>query len=331
MSMNALRSDGAGREDAPGAAAPPVQRLARGLGWASLALGLPQTAAPGRFAKAIGVRDDAESRLWNIAVGLREHAAAAGILLVEWPRPVTTLWARVGGDVMDLTLLANAWRSKREHTGRLAGAIAAVIGISMADIYAAVMMSRIPEQAPEQERHGTHVKAAVTVRRSREDVYRFWHDFHNLPTFMGHLESVQVTGEGRSRWKAHGPAGRSVEWDAEVIDDRPNEMIAWRSIDGAGIDNQGSVRFLTAPGDRGTEIHVSLDYSAPGGPLAVAVAKMLGEEPQQQVKDDLRRFKQVVETGQVVRSEGTPEGTHTRRLVLQRPAQPPPDAERFTR
>jgi uncharacterized membrane protein len=162
------------------------------------------------------------------------------------------------------------------------------------------------------------------VRRPRAEVYGFWQDFENLPTFMTHLDAVVVIGDGRSHWTAIGPAGRTVEWDAEIVEFVPDELIAWESLKGADVDNAGVVRFVDAPGGRGTEIHLDMQYSAPGGALGSTLAKLFGGDPGMQVQDDLRRFKQVVETGEVIRSEGTPEGTDARRLLRQRPAQPPP-------
>ncbi len=166
------------------------------------------------------------------------------------------------------------------------------------------------------------VKAAITVRRPVEEVYGFWRDLQNLPRFMYHLESVEVSGDGRSHWKAKAPIGK-VEWDAEVTEDRPNELIAWRALPGASVENSGTVRFRRAPSDQGTEIVLEMVYDAPGGAVGATLAKLLGEEPRQQVKDDLRRFKQVMETGEVVRSDGSPEGQHARRHLKQRPARPP--------
>jgi uncharacterized membrane protein len=141
-----------------------------------------------------------------------------------------------------------------------------------------------------------------------EEIYSFWRNFENLPQFMYHLESVQVLGSGRSHWVAKAPGGATVEWDAETIEDRPNERIAWRSLPDADVTNSGSVEFRRAPGDRGTEIHVEIQYEPPAGKLGTLVAKLFGEEPSQQVGDDLRRLKQVLETGEIVRSEASPEG-----------------------
>jgi uncharacterized membrane protein len=162
-----------------------------------------------------------------------------------------------------------------------------------------------------------HVKKAVTVNRPVADVYGFWRDFENLPRFMSHLESVQATQAGRSRWKAKVPLGMSVEWEAEIVEDRPNQSISWRAVEGSGVDNAGTVRFQAAPGGRGTEVRVDLQYDAPGGKLGALIAKLFGEEPGQQIKDDLRAFKQVMETGEVVLSDGSMRGR-----TKQRPAQP---------
>ena len=163
------------------------------------------------------------------------------------------------------------------------------------------------------------VKKVVTVQSSPEELYNFWHNFENLPRFMRHLEAVQVTGPRRSHWVARAPADQTVEWDAEVTEDRPNELRAWRSLPGADVDNSGTVRFYPATGNRGTVVDVDLEYDPPGGKAGALVAKLFGEEPDQQIYDDLRAFKQVIELGEVVLSEATLENTR----LPQRPGQPP--------
>lgn len=161
---------------------------------------------------------------------------------------------------------------------------------------------------------------AVTINRSAAELYNYWHDFQNLPRFMNHLEEVQATGPGRSHWRAKAPAGKTVEWDAEIIEDHPGEYIAWRSLEGADVPNAGAVRFLPAATGRGTVVQVELRYDPPGGPVGSAVAKLFGEEPTRQVWEDLHRFKQVMETGEVVRSDAALEGMGS----SQRPGQPAP-------
>jgi hypothetical protein len=213
--------------------------LAELLGLASLGLGIPQLLAPGRFAEAIGLRDDSRSRTLIRMVGIRELAAAAGILVLERPRPAGWLWARVAGDVKDLALLVAALATKPERPDRLGAAIAAVLGIGATDVVAATRITR-------RRRAGI----GITVRGPVEEVKRRW------------------------QYRTEMPA-----------------------------------RFSPAPRDQGTEIRVDADGSGPMERL--------------RAKSELRRFKQELETGIVVRSEGSPEGEDPRRLLRQRPARPP--------
>lgn len=169
--------------------------------------------------------------------------------------------------------------------------------------------------------------ATTTIRKPPPDVYAFWRDLENLPTFMAHLEQVRVTGDRTSRWSASAPFGKDVEWDAEITHETPAERIAWRSIGEAAVVNAGTVWFLPAPDGVSTEVKVVLAYEIPGGAVGKAVAKYFGEEPHQQLDDDLRRFKQVMETGEVVRSDGAPWGKRARKEFPQRPAQPLSDSE----
>jgi uncharacterized membrane protein len=140
---------------------------------------------------------------------------------------------------------------------------------------------------------GIKVERTVVVDRPREEVYRFWRQLENLPRFMDHLESVTMLDENRSHWVAKAPAGTRVEWDATIHNEIEDELIAWRSLPGSDIDHAGSVHFTPANG--GTEVRVVLSYDPPAGRVGAAVARLLGEEPGQQVEEDLRRFKQVVE------------------------------------
>jgi uncharacterized membrane protein len=153
-----------------------------------------------------------------------------------------------------------------------------------------------------------HVEKTISINRSPEELYTFWHDFANLPRFMQHLESVQVLDEGRSHWVAKAPAGTSVEWDAEITEDQPGTGIAWRALPGADVVNAGTVLFTPGPQGRGTEVRVTLDYQPPVGGLGAIVARLFGEEPSQQVMDDLRHFKQLMEAGEIPTTEGQSSG-----------------------
>jgi uncharacterized membrane protein len=199
---------------------------------------------------------------------------------------------------------------------RLAAALASVGGVTAADVRSAQALSQAA--GPGGDGGDQHLLKAITVRRSPEEVYRFWRDFRNFPSFMSHLESVAVVDERRSHWTAQGPAGRLVEWDAEITEDRSNERIAWRSLPGADVDHSGSVRFTAAPGGRSTEVRVELRYAPPAGAVGATLARLFGQAPRQQVQADLRKLKQVLEAGEVVRSSATRGGTH----LLQHPAQP---------
>lgn len=149
------------------------------------------------------------------------------------------------------------------------------------------------------------VNRSITVNRQAEQLYDYWRDLDNLPRIMSHLEAVNEIDATRSHWVAKAPAGTTVEWDAEITEDIENSLISWRSLPGANIENSGTVRFQPTPG-RGTEIHVSLCYEPPGGKLGQALAWLSGEEPGRQIADDLRRFKQMIETGQVTTTSGQP-------------------------
>jgi uncharacterized membrane protein len=143
---------------------------------------------------------------------------------------------------------------------------------------------------------GTRVEQAVTINRQREDLFRFWRNFENLPRFMDNLESVRVLDDRLSHWTAKGPAGTRVEWKAEIHNEIENELLAWRSLPGSEVDHAGSVHFT--PTGNGTEVRVILRYSPPAGTLGSDVAKLAGEDPERQVADDLRRFRQVMEAGE---------------------------------
>lgn len=156
-------------------------------------------------------------------------------------------------------------------------------------------------------RTGVRIEEAVTINKPAAELYRTWRDLSGLPRFMSHLESVRVDGN-RSHWVAPGPLGMKVEWDAEIITDQPNEVIGWRSLPGSDVDTAGSVHFAPAPGGRGTEVRVNLKYDPPAGQVGATVAKLFGKEPGQQVREDLRRFKQLMEAGEAPTTQGQPSG-----------------------
>ncbi len=183
------------------------------------------------------------------------------------------------------------------------------------DVYQAMGVNTTGEEASADNpnvsvkgNRGIKVEKSVTVSRSPEELYRYWRNFENLPRFMNHLESVHVEGTNRSHWVAKAPAGTTVEWDAEIYNEKENELIAWRTLEGSDVDSAGSVRFEQAASGRGTVVRVALKYDPPGGTLGALVARLFGENPEQQIDEDLRRFKQLMETGETATVEGQPSG-----------------------
>ena len=298
-----------------------ARRWSRLLGVASLGLAAAPLARTAQVARMTGTDNSAVATEVIKAVGVREAAHALALLA----GPPSMVWTRVLGDAADLAILEKARRSRKgERSRRVSMTMAAVLGITALDVYGAVKATRTAGQHGRGRPGPLHLDASVTVNRPVDEVYAFWRDFENLPTFMGHLRSVTVDGFDRSHWVARAPLKKSVEWDAELTGDDRFRRISWRSLPHADIDNSGTVHFDTAPDGAGTEVRVTLHYDVPGGAIGRAVAKILGEEPEQQVRDDLRRFKQVLETGDIVRSDGLPDGSEARHQAAQRPAQPIP-------
>jgi uncharacterized membrane protein len=266
------------------------------LGWFSIGLGAAELLAPRQLGRLIGVRGH---EMLIRSMGAREIAAGIAVLLEK--RPARSMAGRVAGDAVDLALLGAGFGSSRTEKGKLGGAIGAVAAVTALDVLCAVKLRNGASS------NVIRTVQTIAVNRSPEDCYRFWRDFENLPRFMKHLESVRMIGDGRSHWVATAPAGQKVEWDAELIQDTPHR-IAWRSLEGADVSNSGSVEFESAPGGRGTVIKACIEYDPPGGKAGALIAKLFGEEPSVQAKIDLRRFKAVIETGEVPTIEGQSSG-----------------------
>jgi uncharacterized membrane protein len=276
-----------------------AQQRAVALGWLSVGLGVAGLVAPGQIARTVGARDRVGTRWLVRALGLRELLSGAGILLGA-PRP-SWLWSRVAGDAIDLALLGGALGSGKLGRGRGLAATAAIAGIAALDGKTALDLEQHPRDA---RMRAVYVTASLTINLPPERVYRFWRELPNLARFMAHLESVEVR-EPHVHFRARLPAGVCLEWDAQITEDRPNERITWRSLPGAELENHGMVRFVPAPGERGTEVHVMLSYQPPAGAVGAGFAKLFGKLPAQQLRQDLRRFKQLLETGDMARSDAS--------------------------
>jgi uncharacterized membrane protein len=304
-----------------------AQGLATAFGGLSSAIGVWYALAPRHFLQTIGMRPTPHRILITRLVAGQEMAVG-GALLTDG-RAGRWLTMRVAGDALHGAMLALAMRAPDNDRRQLRVAWAAWLGITAADITAMMAASRIElngaqlESGPGESTPSAlavsdgSIHRSVTINRAPEEVYAFWRQLDNLPRFMKHLERVDVLDQTRSHWVAKGPIG-NVEWDAEITQDDIGRRIAWTSVGSSALWNRGEVRFEDAPGNRGTEVHVELRYSPPAGPIGSAVARIIGEEPGVQIAGDLRRFKSILETGDVVVSEATIGGRSRR----QRPAQP---------
>jgi uncharacterized membrane protein len=285
----------------------PVDALALGLGWFSVALGAAELLAPRRLDRAIGAGvHPALTRVF----GARELAAGLGLL--TQPDPAPWLWARVAGDVLDLAFLGGAMTgARRRERARLGAALAAVAGVTAVDVYAARRASSGERRsAPGVMRPdgSVRVEESLAVNQPPQACYAMWRDLANLPRFMRRVESVQPGGGARSHWVAKGPGGTKVEWDAELTRDEPGELLSWRSVEGSDLPNSGAVRFIPAPGNRGTIVSVTMQYEPPAAILGFTLAKLVGEAPAHEVREDLRRFKRLLETGEIPTTEGQSHG-----------------------
>ena len=291
-----------------------AERLAHGLAWFSISLGLAEILAPRLISRLVG----GNGKYANLIrfYGMRE--LMSGLMIFgQGTRPAAAVWSRVAGDAVDIATLAAAGASTRTNKGSVALTAAGVLGVAALDVFCARELSR--------ERAGTagiRMSRSIIVNRPPHELYAFWRAFENFPRFMYHVKSVRAAGPGMWHWVVNGPARTTVEWDARITADTPNELIAWQTLEGADVESSGAVRFEPRPGNRGTIVRVDLEYRPPGGTAGKLAAMLFNESPEQQIYDDLHRFKQIIETGEVVRSDGSPQGMGD---VKQRPAQPSAD------
>lgn len=192
----------------------------------------------------------------------------------------------------------------------LRGALLAIAGGGLA--YRAATSETSIKSAVESAIEGTQnirVEQSVTIAdKSPEELYRFWRNFENLPSFMHHLQSVKIIDDKRSHWVAKAPFDKTIEWDAEIIGDRQNQLIAWTSVEGSDIEHSGFVRFQIAPGGRGTKVKIVLEYNPPGGKITDTFSQLIGKATEKEIKQEIRRFKMLMEAGEVATTDGQPSG-----------------------
>jgi uncharacterized membrane protein len=288
--------------------------LGRGLGWLSLLLGSGGRFAPSALGAAIGL--PGRNALLR-AAGARELIAGIGLLTQQQRKP--WLWARVAGDVLDLTLLGmtaiaadRAARRRRSLT-----ALTTVAAVTAVDVLASLRASRTPLAPLHASRRfraiGDEVIGeSVTLNKTPLECYQQWRQLEQLPRFMWTLESVRPLDERRSHWTLAGSHRTRLEWDAEITHDVPGERLAWRSLPNEQIAHAGVVRFAPAPGGRGTVVHLVAHYRLlAGAPWAPRLESMLTHSAGARLREELRRFKQLLETGEIATTEGQSHGARS--------------------
>jgi uncharacterized membrane protein len=274
--------------------------IAESLGWLSVGLGVAALFAPRTIGRLSGL-DDKQGLIR--LVGARELASGVGLL--SQPNKTPWLWARVMGDAIDLAVLATAHGQTQRGRSRALATAAVVAAITAADAAASLRHSKFrrDDVAPD-----VYVDRSIIVNKTPQECYAYWRDLRNIASFTRGLEKVIPLDERRSRWIAKVPGRADLEWIAELTEDKPGERLQWRSAEGAPFKHAASVSFRVAPGNRGTIVTVGMHYHTPGGSVGATVARFLGPDPFGEVRENLRRFKQLIETGEIPTTTGQPSG-----------------------
>jgi uncharacterized membrane protein len=277
--------------------------VAQALGWFSVGLGLTALLAPRTLGNLTGIGPRAGLLR---AVGLREMTSGVGLLSSRDATP--WLWSRVAGDAIDLLALGAAAAQPQAGTRtRSLLSLALVAGVTAADVSASLRQTR---------RRGSradgiteeYVERSIVINKSPQECYEYWRDVTNAPNYMRMIESATDLGDRRSHWVATMPGGVRVEWDSRVSEDLPGERIAWHSTPDSPLLHAGVVSFERAPGERGTVVRLMVHYRPPAGLLGRIADKALGQPPAFELKEDLRRFKQILETQEIATTRGQTSG-----------------------
>jgi uncharacterized membrane protein len=276
-----------------------ARSLGRKLGWFSIGLGAAEMTMPGAIAKLALGRDDAMKRLIVRALGARE--IAVGIGLLARPSGPNWMFARVAGDVMDLAVLGLGASRRGSQTLNAALTAVALAGVTALDFQA----GRTARRAQRPARARYDVRKSVVIECTPEEAYTYWRDVQKLPTFMTMVAQVEAIDDRRSHWSVRGPGGADFSWDSEIIQDQPNQRIAWRTLPGAPLPNTGEVRFIPLSNGRGTEVRLGMSYDESSSKLLSTLGKVFSKGLEIHVRQDLRRFKQLMEVGEIVKSDAS--------------------------
>jgi uncharacterized membrane protein len=268
-----------------------ANKTARALGWFSIGLGLTEAVATRQLERVLGL--EKYSGLIR-TFGAREIATGIGILAL--PDPTPGIWARVGGDALDLATLGAALASAQGKRGRLGAAFGTVAAVAAVDVLCA---RQLGTQGRAAATPATLEERSLSIGRPADELYRLWRDPATFATIMGSVAEVTALADGRSRWTISGPRGRTLTWETQIVDEQPGELLRWRSAPKGKVASEGRVRFRPAPGDWGTEISLHLQITPQGGLLSRAMPLALGGGSRLLLGQVLRRFKSLAETGEV--------------------------------
>lgn len=277
------------------------EAMVRGLGWLSVGLGLTALLAPRELGSYTGLKG--RTALLRVT-GARELLSGLGLL--TRPENCGWIWARVLGDLIDLAVLAGASGRSSRGRGRALASLGVVSAITAFDLGTAVQRTRLKSsgaRAPD-----IYLERSLLINKSPAECYAFWRDISNLARFTARVVSITALDERRARWIVALPGQRQLQWDSELTVEVPGQRIQWRALSGAPFQHAGAVVFEAAPGKRGTLVKVSMHYKAPGGSIGAGLVQWLGPDPFGEVRENLRRFKQLIETGEIPTTEGQPAG-----------------------
>ncbi|MBV9999268.1 MAG: SRPBCC family protein [Verrucomicrobia bacterium] len=241
--------------------------------------------------------------------GLREIVNGAGILAAKDPTP--WIWARIAGDALDIATVATGLGDHNPKKDNVLLALAALTGATAADVICSRRLSQAQRTTLGPRGGGaeaTRIEASLTIEKPAEELYRRWSEPETLSKVMGHFAEIQASGDGRAHWQVRGPFGRALEWDMRTVEERPGEVLRWQALPGSHLPVEGSVRFRPAAADRGTVATLCFQFDPPGGVLGDTALKGLGGAPRLIASKALRRFKNLVETGEIPTTERQPAG-----------------------
>jgi uncharacterized membrane protein len=260
-------------------------RLGQILGVLSVGLGLAEVLAPRALGRAAGVGDHP-----GIIRMLGLRGIVTGLGMLSERAPGRWAWARVAGDAIDLALLGAAANSPDTDPRRIAAATAGVLGVAALDTYASQRLTS-PQFAPAPR---IAVVETITIHSPPAELYRFWRNLENLPRFLSHLESVSNVSDRISHWVAKAPAGASVEWDTEIVDDRPGHRIGWRALPGSPVTHEGMVSFEPVAAGRATVLRIEMLYRPPRSRVGMRIARSFGRDPALRIAEDLLQLEQLL-------------------------------------